>query len=68
MQRIAIARSLYRNPSILLLDEAMTGIDNTSENELIEIIKKLTNKMTIIMISHNTKYLEMFDESIQIKK
>ena len=68
LQRIAIARSLYRNPSILLLDEAMTGIDNTSENELIEIIKKLTNKMTIIMISHNTKHLEMFDESIQIKK
>ena len=46
----------------------MTGIDNTSEDELIEIIKKLTNKMTIIMISHNVKHLEMFDESIQIKR
>ena len=39
MQRIAIARELYRNPSILILDEATTGLDYENEKKIFDSIK-----------------------------
>lgn len=52
-QRIAIARSLYRNPKILILDEATSSLDNATENLVNNLLRTLVNEgMTIIIITH----------------
>ena len=53
-QKIGIARALYRDTNILILDEATNSLDEATEERLLNNIKKLNNK-TIIMISHNAK-------------
>lgn len=51
-QRIAIARELYKNPSILLLDEATSALDSESELKIKETIEKLRGRMTIVIVAH----------------
>lgn len=51
-QRIAIARVLIKNPSILLLDEITSDLDGKNEIEIINLLKKLAKTKTIILISH----------------
>lgn len=51
-QRIGIARALYRNPSVLVLDEATNALDNSTEKVIIDTLNNLSKKMTIIFISH----------------
>ena len=51
-QRIALARALYHDPEVLILDEPTTGLDKISENKLISSLKKLKGKINIIIISH----------------
>ena len=51
-QRIAIARVLLKNPSILLLDEITSDLDGRNEIEIINLLKKLAKTKTIVLISH----------------
>jgi len=52
-QRVMIARALVTQPTILLLDEPTANIDAPGEVKLMEIIRKLSTGMTIIMVSHD---------------
>lgn len=52
-QRTFIARALVRNPSLLLLDEALSGIDPTTQSELYDLLSELAEHITIIMVSHD---------------
>ena len=55
MQRIALARTLYTESDILILDEATNALDEKNKNELIKNIFELYNDKTIIFISHEEK-------------
>ena len=55
-QRVLIARALYHQPSWIFLDEPFTGIDWTTRQKIIEIIKSLAVKLTIIIVSHTQNH------------
>ena len=65
-QRIGIARALYRNPSILLLDEATNSLDKSTENQILDVIGNLKKEKTIIMISHDKNSLRFCDRIISL--
>jgi ABC-type multidrug transport system fused ATPase/permease subunit len=51
-QRIGIARALYHDPQVLILDEATSSLDNLTEKAVMDSISKLANNITIIIIAH----------------
>ena len=67
-QRISIARSLYNEPSILVMDEATSALDIETELKIIDNINKLKNDITIIMIAHRHVTLKNCDIIIEIDK
>ncbi len=52
LQRLALARSFFRNSPILLLDEATSALDSENEEKIHQAMKKLTSGKTTIMIAH----------------
>ena len=67
IQRIGLARSLYKDPELLILDEATNSLDENIEKQILLTIQKLKGKFTIIMISHNLNNLEFCDNHILLK-
>ena len=65
-QRLAIARALYKNPEILILDEVTSALDSENENKILETIKNLDDQTTCIIISHKDKVDKVCDEIIKI--
>ena len=66
-QKLALARALYSDPEILLLDEPTTGLDFNSEKEVMSTIKQIKGEMVIIIISHKKEVLEICDKVLEIK-
>jgi ATP-binding cassette, subfamily B, bacterial PglK len=60
-QRVGIARALYRNPSILVFDEATSSLDIETESLIMETITKLLSKKTILMVTHKASLLNSCD-------
>ena len=58
IQRIGIARALYRDNDILIFDEVTSSLDEKTGKEIIENIKALRNK-TVIIVSHNLDNLKI---------
>lgn len=52
-QRVMIARALYSNPKILLLDEPTASIDVDGQKQIYELLKELNKSVTIIVVSHD---------------
>jgi ATP-binding cassette, subfamily B, bacterial PglK len=60
-QRIGIARALYNNPEVLVLDEATSAMDTVTEKSVMKAINNLGNKKTIIMIAHRISTIQDCD-------
>jgi ABC-type bacteriocin/lantibiotic exporter with double-glycine peptidase domain len=67
-QRLGIARALYHNPKVLILDEATNALDIRTEQLVIEEIKKLREDRTMIMITHRLNSIKDCDKIIVIDK
>ncbi len=51
-QRIGIARALYRDPDMLIFDEATNALDNTTERAVMDAVKALGHDKTIVIVAH----------------
>jgi len=60
-QRIGIARALYHNPKVLIMDEATSALDGITEEAVIQAIRNLSGKKTIITIAHRLNTLKDCD-------
>lgn len=66
-QRIILSRNILTNPSILILDEATSNLDFESENLILNAIKILSKKMTIVLITHRISTTKISDYIYHIK-
>ena len=67
-QRIAIARMFIKNPSIMLLDEATSSLDNIGESKVQDAIEKLTENRTTITIAHRLTTVKNCNRIIVMEK
>lgn len=67
IQRLGIARAVYNNPEILIFDEPTSSLDQDTEKNFIEEIKKLKLNKTIIIISHKKEPLYFCDEIYKLE-
>nr|MCU0551394.1 ATP-binding cassette domain-containing protein [Leptolyngbya sp. Prado105] len=67
-QRIGIARVLYHDRQIIVLDEATAALDNETESLVSEAVKSLGGEKTIIIIAHRLSTIEHCDRIYQLEK
>lgn len=66
MQRISIARALYNDPELIILDEATTALDKDTELKIMNTILNFQGDKTIIIISHSNQILSLCDNIINL--
>ena len=68
-QRIGIARALYNNPQILVLDEATNALDTATEEKFLNLINELKNQqnLTVVMITHRISTLNICNKIYKIE-
>ncbi len=52
-QRVMIARALFSKPEVILLDEPTSNIDVSGQKQIYELLKRLNEKLTIVVVSHD---------------
>jgi len=67
-QRIGIARALYHNPNIIILDEATSSLDNENEKAVMQAVNNLSKYITVIIVAHRLNTVKNCDVIFKIKK
>lgn len=57
LQRVLIARALVGSPDILILDEPTSNVDSRMEEDIFDLLKKLNEQSTIIVVSHDIGFI-----------
>ena len=60
-QRIAIARAIYKSPSIFIFDDCLSAVDSSKEQKILSNLRNETNKRTTIIISHRISAIQNAD-------
>ena len=66
IQRIGIARALYKDSDLLILDEFTSSLDIDNEKKVMDIVNSFTDK-TIILVSHKSNLFKNFDKVYELK-
>ena len=62
LQRLGLIRALLKNSPIILLDEPTAGLDESTEKKVLELIKKISARKTIVIATHRLAVIEFADE------
>ena len=66
-QRIALARALYGDPRLLVLDEPNSNLDASGEQALAEALKALHGQVTVVVVTHRTALVQQVDKLLVIE-
>lgn len=67
LQRVGIARALYHDPAVLILDEATSSLDNETESNVMKSVYALQGEKTLIIIAHRLSTIEHCDYLYKLK-
>jgi len=67
-QRLALARALYRQPSVIILDEATNALDHKTVSEFMETMRQLSKTTIVIIVSHSKSMINFCDQLISLEK
>jgi ABC-type multidrug transport system fused ATPase/permease subunit len=65
-QRIGLARALYHRPSLLILDEATSALDVATEAKLLDALRGLAGKLTMVVAAHRLSAVANCDQLIDL--
>ena len=65
-QRIGIARALYKKSNVIIFDEATSALDNNTEESVMDAISKLSNELTLIIVTHRINTLKKCNMIVEI--
>ena len=67
MQRVGIARAVYHDPQVLILEEATSALDNITEQEFMEALEAAAEVKTLIIIAHRINTVRNCDIIIMLE-
>jgi ABC-type multidrug transport system fused ATPase/permease subunit len=67
-QRVGLARALYVEPSVLVLDEATSNLDHATERRIVETLAALRGELTIVMVTHRVRSVAHCDRVVYLEK
>ena len=66
-QRLAICRELFKKPELLIFDEATSSLDKHSESMVTSVLKQLSGKITMIVVTHNPEMIDWVDNVVLLE-
>ena len=66
-QRVGLARALYTRPSVLVLDEATSNLDQATEHRIVETLAALQGGVTMIVVTHRTASVRRCDRIVYLE-
>ena len=67
-QRVGLARALYTRPSVLVLDEATSNLDQATEHRIVETLAALQGGVTMIVVTHRTASVRHCDRIVYLEQ
>lgn len=64
LQKVLLGRAIISNPNLLILDEPFSNIDTNSTNKYFQLLKKLSETMSILIISHDIGIITSFTDDV----